>query len=161
MPSLLQIPWISRGWSPALNLDSRQKMLSDPNTVLCLSTGISWVKENSNAMLGGSNFDMNLSQYHINTIVHTHCWLLFEYFTTSLNTQLILILSKLRELVVDREAWHAAVQGLQKLDTSEWLNNNRSSQTPVRCPISTPISQMKKLRQRGTNKQPARRPKHD
>ena len=109
-----------------LNLDSRQKMLSDPNTVLYLSTGISWVKENSNAMLGGSNFDMKSLQYHINTIVHTHCWLLFEYFTTFLNTQLILNLSKLRELVVDREAWHAAVQGLQKLDTSEWLNNNNT-----------------------------------
>ena len=45
-----------------LNLDSRQKMLSDPNTVLYLSTGISWLKENSNAMLGGSNFDMNSSE---------------------------------------------------------------------------------------------------
>ena len=57
-----------------LNLDSRQKMLSDPNTVLYLSTGISWVKENSNAMLGGSNFDMKSLQYHINmkqqSIIH-------------------------------------------------------------------------------------------
>ena len=45
--------------------------------------------------------------------------------------------------------------GHKESDTSEQLNNNRSSQTLVRCPISIPISQMKKLRQRGTNKQPA------
>ena len=50
--------------------------------------------------------------------------------------------------------------GHKESDATEQLNN-RSSQTPVRCPISTPISQMKKARLRGTNKQPAQRPKHD
>lgn len=48
-----------------LNFDSRQKILSDPNTVPCLSTGISWLKEeHSNAMFGGSNFDMDSSHYY-------------------------------------------------------------------------------------------------
>ena len=31
-------------------------------------------------------------------------------------------LSKLRESVTDREAWHAAIHGVTKLDTTEPLN---------------------------------------
>ena len=33
-------------------------------------------------------------------------------------------LSKLREMVREREAWHAAVHGIADLDTTEQLNNN-------------------------------------
>ena len=33
-------------------------------------------------------------------------------------------LGKLREMVRDREAWHAAVHGVTKWDMTEQLNNN-------------------------------------
>ena len=36
-------------------------------------------------------------------------------------------LQKLQEMLKNREGWHAAVHGITKSDTTEWLNNSNSN----------------------------------
>ena len=47
----------------------------------------------------------------------------------SITSSVDMRLSKLQEMVKDREAWHAAVHGVGELDTAEQLNNNKGFST--------------------------------
>ena len=42
-------------------------------------------------------------------------------------------LGKLQEIVKDREAWHAAVHGVAKSWTQQWLNNKNHSELTPHC----------------------------
>ena len=46
-------------------------------------------------------------------------------------------LSKLQEIVKDREAWCAAVHGVTELDMNEQLNKYRTHTTDFQIPISS------------------------
>ena len=52
--------------------------------------------------------------------------------TDSMGTNLI----KLQEIVKDKEAWHAAVNGIAELDMTEELKNNSAARPRVLSPVS-------------------------
>ena len=54
----------------------------------------------------------------------------------SISDSVNMSLSKLWEIVKDKEAWHAAVSGIAELDMTEELKNNSAARPRVLSPVS-------------------------